>query len=76
MAEQPLETEIYDSVDKVDQGGAGNNPLDDMEKAITMQQTEDLHQVQLAEATAKAGLAVKRAVQSDFTPQKPVAGKK
>jgi len=75
MAEQPLETEIYDSVDKVDQGSAGNNPLDQMEQAVLMQQTEDMHQVQMAEATAKAGLAIKRMEQSDFRP-KPAAGKK
>lgn len=76
MAEQPLETEVYDSVDKMDQGSAGNNPLDQIEQAVALQQADDLHQVKMAEATAKAGLAVKRVAQSDFRPQKPAAGKK
>jgi hypothetical protein len=75
MAEQPLETEVYDSVDKMDQGSAGNNPLDPIEQAVALQQAEDMHQVKMAEATAKAGLAIKRVEQSDFRP-KPPAGKK
>lgn len=81
MAEQPLETEVYDSVDKIDQGAAGNNPLDDLEKAVTVQQSQDAHELAMAKAqadalksVADAELANKRARQSDFTP-KPAAPK-
>jgi hypothetical protein len=60
MAEQALLTNVYDSVDKVDAEGAGNDPFTAAEQAITLQQTQDKHAVDQAEAMAKVMLATQR----------------
>jgi hypothetical protein len=60
MTELPLETNVYDSVDKADAEEAGNDPLTQMETMLTMTQAQDEHTVKLAEAQAKTGLAVHR----------------
>jgi len=51
MAEPPLETSVYDSVDKVDADSAGNNPMTDMEAQMAMRQSEEVHQLRVAKAT-------------------------
>jgi hypothetical protein len=60
MAEEALATNIYDSVDKVDAESAGNDPFTPMEQALTMQQSQDEHNLKQAEAQAKVMLAHQR----------------
>jgi hypothetical protein len=43
MAEPPLETSVYDSVDKPDADEAGNDPLESWERAMAMQQSAEQH---------------------------------
>jgi hypothetical protein len=50
MAEPPLETSVYDSVDKVDADGAGNDPMSDIESQMAMRQSEEVHQLRVAKA--------------------------
>lgn len=61
MAEPPLETSVYDSMDKPDADEAGNDPFTETEQLLSMQQaqaTHDLKQAksvhQLAQAQASA----------------------
>jgi len=65
MAEQPLETNVYDSVDKPDAEEAGNDPFTPMEQMLTMTQAQDEHNLKVAEATAKVGLAQNRLAQAE-----------
>ena len=57
MAEEPLETNVYDSVDKVDAESAGNDPFTPFEQMHTMVQAQDEHALKVAEAEAKVELA-------------------
>lgn len=57
VAEPPLETAIYDSMDKVDTDSAGNDQLDPMEQMFTMQQQEDAHMLNVAKAQQTMALA-------------------
>lgn len=50
MAEPPLETSVYDSVDKVDADGAGNDPMSDLESQMALRQSEEVHQLRVAKA--------------------------
>ena len=50
MAEPPLETSVYDSVDKPDMDEAGNDPLTDQDRLLAMEQNEEKHQLQMAKA--------------------------
>lgn len=50
MAEPPLETSVYDSIDKPDMDEAGNDQLTEQERLLAMQREEEKHMV----ATAKA----------------------
>jgi hypothetical protein len=65
MAEPPLETSVYDSVDKPDADAAGNDPLTQMELLHSMEQAEDEHQLKVARGVADLQLAEKRAAQAD-----------
>jgi polyribonucleotide nucleotidyltransferase len=60
MAEPPLETNVYDSVDKVDAEDAGNDPFTQAEQMQTMVQAQDEHVLKQAEAEAKVMLAQHR----------------
>lgn len=60
MAEEALATNVYDSVDKVDAESAGNDPFTPMEQALTIQQSQDEHELKQAEAAAKVMLAQHR----------------
>lgn len=64
MTEQALVTNVYDSLDKPDAESAGNDPLDPMEQFLTMQQSQDAHNVAQAEAVAKVMLAHQRVSQA------------
>ncbi len=64
MAEEALATNVYDSIDKPDAESAGNDPFTPMEQAITIQQMQDKHAVDQANASAKATLAQHRVVQA------------
>jgi hypothetical protein len=70
MAEAPLETNVYDSVDLPDQSAAGNNPLDDQERLLNMEQSQVEHMAKTAKMNADSALAEKRVQQSDFRPPK------
>jgi hypothetical protein len=71
VAEQPLETAVYDSVDKPDAQGTGNNPLDPMEQIQAMQLTDSKHQMDMARAEHAMQLANEKAQQqSDLHSQK------
>lgn len=50
MAEQPLETSVYDSIDKPDADEAGNDPLDDEEKLLAIQMQAATHALKMAKA--------------------------
>jgi hypothetical protein len=65
MAEPPLETSVYDSVDKPNTDAEGNKPLDSLQQAHAMQQQEEQHGLTAAKATAEAALAEKRVSQAD-----------
>lgn len=60
MSEQALVTNVYDSLDKADAEGAGNDPFTPMEQMQSMQQSQDEHAVKQAEAVAKVMLAHQR----------------
>jgi len=55
VAEAPLETAVYDSVDKADVDDAGNDPLTQEEHDQAMQQAEDAHLTAQAQAAAQMG---------------------
>lgn len=69
VAEPPLETWVTDSMDKIDQDSAGNDPFEEFEKAKTVQQLDlqaqeaeskaQLHQVEMAERLMKIALLEK-----------------
>lgn len=64
MAEPPLETSVYDSVDKPDADEAGNDPLTQAEQMMSMMQAEETHQLKTAKAShelAKADAEAARA---------------
>lgn len=50
MAEQPLETSVYDSMDKPDADEAGNDPLDDEERLLAIQMQAATHALKMAKA--------------------------
>jgi hypothetical protein len=60
MTEQAMLTNVYDSVDKPDAEGAGNDPFTPAEQAVTLTQMQDDHAVKQAEAMAKVMLATQR----------------
>lgn len=57
MAEQPLETSVYDSVDKPDADEAGNDPLSEVEQAMLIDQQATLHAQRMATANLKTAQA-------------------
>lgn len=61
MAEQPLETSVYDSVDKADADEAGNDPLTDAEKVLALQQAGSLHTLRMAKAQNEVATATESA---------------
>ncbi len=69
MSEPPLETSVYDSIDKPDMDDAGNDPLTSTEQLMSMQQAEEEHGLKMAKAAHEVALARKRADQSDFRPR-------
>ena len=80
MTEPPLETWVTDSMDKIDQDEAGNDPLTDQEVQMKMQELLHKDQAQtanlaLSEAKMrneqlKVALQAKKLAQSDFRPKK------
>ena len=65
----PLETSVYDSMDKPDADEAGNDPLTVAEQVQSMQHAEDKHQAHMAEAAHKVALAATRARQLEQQPK-------
>ena len=57
MSEQPLETSVYDSVDKADADEAGNDPLSEVEQAMLIDQQATLHAQRMATANLKTAQA-------------------
>jgi hypothetical protein len=55
VAELPMDTEVYNSLDKPDVGEAGNDPLTEEEHSQAMQHAEDDHLVAQAKAAASMG---------------------
>jgi len=50
MSEPPLETSVYDSMDKPDADTAGNDPLTEVEQLMAMQQAQATHDLKQAKA--------------------------
>ena len=69
VAEPPLETWVTDSMDKIDQDSAANDPFEDFEKQKTVQQLDmqaqlsasknELHQIEMAERLMRVALLEK-----------------
>jgi len=55
VAELPMDTEVYNSLDKPDVGEAANDPLTEEEHAQAMQHAEDEHLTAQAKAAASMG---------------------
>lgn len=55
VAELPMDTEVYNSLDKPDVGEAANDPLTEEEHALAMQHAEDEHLTAQAKAAADMG---------------------
>lgn len=66
MAEQPLETSVYDSVDKPDADEAGNDPLDDEERLLAIQMQAATHSLKMAKAEAEMARASKDSDEDEF----------
>jgi hypothetical protein len=66
MREQPLETSVYDSVDKADADEAGNDPLSDEEKLLAIQQAAATHTLKMAKAQAEMDRADANSVEDDI----------
>ena len=65
MAEPPLETSVYDSVDKPDADGAGNDPFTEHEQLLTMMQAEEQHQLKTAKAAHELSRAEAEAARAE-----------
>jgi hypothetical protein len=65
MAEQPLETSVYDSMDKPDMDEAGNDPLTDEEKLLSIQQAAATHTLKMAKAQNQLARATDTDEQDD-----------
>lgn len=65
MAEPPLETSVYDSMDKPDADVAGNDPLADEEKLLAMQLEEDRFSLDLSRELASRRQAEQDSFESD-----------
>lgn len=66
MAEQPLETSVYDSMDKPDVDEAGNDPLDDEERMLAIQMQAATHTLKMAKAQKEMARANEVAQEDDF----------
>jgi hypothetical protein len=65
MSEPPLETSVYDSMDKPDQDEAGNDPMSDWEKGLMVEQQQEQADLKTAKAMSEAALADKRTAHAD-----------
>jgi hypothetical protein len=65
MAEPPLETSVYDSVDKPDADSAGNDPLEEDERLMAMAQAQATHDLKAAKAERELSRADEIAGQDD-----------
>ena len=66
MSEQPLETSVYDSMDKADADEAGNDPLDDEERLLALQQASATHTLKMAKAQGEVARANETSGEDDF----------
>jgi hypothetical protein len=57
VAMEPMETAVYDSVDKPDASSAANNPLTQEEHDMSMQQQQDAHDLAQAQTAQALGIA-------------------
>lgn len=57
VAEEPLETAVYDSIDKPDADSAGNDPFTPLEQLLTMQRAEEEHVRKTAKAAHELALS-------------------
>lgn len=64
MMEQPLETSVYDSMDKPDQDSAGNDPLSDFEQMAMVAAQQSANQLKDAKAVHNIATAQHSAEQS------------
>lgn len=67
MAEQPLETSVYDSVDKPDADEAGNDPMSDMERILAMQQAQDQHALAMSKGLTELNRSQQKAEDEDVS---------
>ena len=65
MAEPPLETSVYDSVDKPDADAAGNDPLTEQEMLLSMERDEDQHQLKVSKSLAELSRAEAEAARAE-----------
>lgn len=57
VAELPLDTEVYDSIDKPNQDESANSPMSQADQMLQMQQAQDEHALKQAQAAQAMGLA-------------------
>jgi len=65
VAEPPLETWVTDSIDKPDMDDAGNDPLTQLEQAMSMQQAQTKHVADMAKSAHEVALAKSKAAAAD-----------
>lgn len=65
MAEPPLETSVYDSMDKPDADVAGNDPLTQQDLGLQMERDEEKHMLQTAKAMRELAEADKASARAD-----------
>lgn len=64
VAQPPLETIVFDSIDKPDAEAAGNDPMDTFERAQAMDQAQIAHQQAMAKSAHDMSLAQQNAQQT------------
>jgi hypothetical protein len=64
VSQPPLDTAVIDSLNQPKADGSGNDPLTQLDQAVTTQQAQDAHVTAQADAAQKMGLAEERAAQA------------
>lgn len=74
VAMEPMETAVYDSVDKPDASSAANNPLTQEEHDMSMQQQQDAHDLAQAQTAQALGIAEETHASSQDKTQQQMVG--
>jgi len=64
LVQPPLDTIVFDSLDKPNASDSANSPLDNFEQANNIQQAQDEHMVKMAQAGHNLTLAEQKVIQS------------